>query len=108
MFVAYYQRFLKQKDLLACVGEKRSFHTSESCITNFSKTLTEWSSITKPTSMKCVGLKNKEIENVVLLAPHRFPILDEFVGCYVIVNFNSYNLDEMLPTYKLILNLSNG
>jgi len=62
MFVAYYQRFLKQKDLLACVGEKRSFHTSESCITNFSKTLTEWSSITKPTSMKCVGLKNKEIE----------------------------------------------
>ena len=62
VFVAYYQRFLKQKDLLACVGEKRSFHTSESCITNFSKTLTEWSSITKPTSMKCVGLKNKEIE----------------------------------------------
>ena len=62
VFVAYYQRFLKQKDLLSCVGEKRSFHTSESCITNFSKTLTEWSSITKPTSMKCVGLKNKEIE----------------------------------------------
>ena len=50
----------------------------------------------------------EELENVVLLAPHRFPILDDFVGCYVIVNFNSYNLDEMLPTYKLILNLSNS
>ena len=49
----------------------------------------------------------EDLENVVLLTPHRFPILDDFVGCYVIVNFNSYNLDEMLPTYKLILNLSN-
>merc|ERR1712131_437227 len=50
----------------------------------------------------------EDLENVVLLTPHRFPILDDFVGCYVIVNFNSYNLDEMLPTYKLILNLSNS
>ena len=64
MFVALYQRLLKERNLLACVGEKRSFHTSESCITNFSNTLTEWSSITRPTTMKCVGLKNKEIENL--------------------------------------------
>ena len=79
MFVAYYQRFLKQKDLLSCVGEKRSFHTSESCITNFSKTLTEWSSITKPTSMKCVGLKNKEIENLQKQFPNITFEKDELV-----------------------------
>ena len=79
VFVAYYQRFLKQKDLLSCVGEKRSFHTSESCITNFSKTLTEWSSITKPTSMKCVGLKNKEIENLQKQFPNITFEKDELV-----------------------------
>lgn len=66
VFVAYYQRLLKRPNqaVLSCIGEKRSFHTSDSCITNFCKSLREWSSLTRPTNVKCVGLTNREIENL--------------------------------------------
>ena len=63
ILVACYQRILKQRGtLFGCVGERRCFHTDISCVTNLPENLKEWSSITIPSTVKCRGLSNREIE----------------------------------------------
>ena len=62
IFVAYYQRILKEKNQFGCVGERRMFHTSIECVTNLTEYLKEWTSIISPSTVKCLALTNREIE----------------------------------------------
>ena len=63
ILVADYQRILKERgNLFGCVSERRSFHTDIDCLTKFSENLNEWTSITSPSAVECIGLTNKEID----------------------------------------------
>ena len=63
ILVACYQRILKERGtIFGSVGERRCFHTDVSCVTNLPENWKEWTSITVPSTVKCRGLSNKEIE----------------------------------------------
>ena len=62
IFAAYYHRILKEKNQFGCVGQRRYFHTNISCVTNLTEDLKEWTSISSPSTVKCFGLTNREID----------------------------------------------
>ena len=62
IFVALFQQILKTRgnSTFGSVGARRCFHTDISCVTN--ENFREWTSITDPSTVKCIGLTNREIE----------------------------------------------